>query len=395
MDSNCLHASPGTDRTPGRLRRRLLTVACASLAAVATLVVATAAPASAATVNGIATIASPGTITPLNSGGSKTQFTVFLPSRAACSGDTATHGYHVYSYLLRDGTALSGVTFVNFPSTGYGFVDSLGTYYGPANTAVGTGQIVAIPNNLEWGPLVSADSVPLSTLLYKGSGASASGIWDAGLVCTNTTGKVVDNWNTDVTFVAKAADPNGFTWTAVPGSSGTAPAFTSATSTNFVKGKAGSFTPTATGTPTPTITESGTLPTGVKFAGGVLSGKPTKTGTFPITFTASNGFGPAVTQSFTLKVVTIEITTTSLPVATRGTAYSATLTESGGVSPFTWKSNVALPKGLTLNRTTGKISGTTSTTATIGTFSIVFTVTDNATPTKHSATATLKLQVKA
>jgi hypothetical protein len=56
---------------------------------------------------------------------------------------------------------------------------------------------------------------------------------------------------------------------------------------------------------------------------------------------------------------------------------------------------VALPKGLTLNRTTGKISGTTSTTATIGTFSIVFTVTDSAKPTKHTASATLKLQVKA
>jgi hypothetical protein len=176
---------------------------------------------------------------------------------------------------------------------------------------------------------------------------------------------------------------------------GTAPAFTSATKTQFVKGKAGSFTPTATGTPTPTITESGTLPAGVTFSGGVLSGTPTVTGTFPITFTASNGFGPPVTQSFTLNVVYLEITTTSLPVATRGKAYSATLTRLGGVGAVRWKSNVALPKGLTLNRTTGKISGTTSTTATIGTFSIVFTVTDSAKPTKHTASATLKLQVKA
>jgi hypothetical protein len=395
MDANRLHVSPGIDRTPGRPRRRLLTVACTSLAALATLVVATAAPASAATVNGVATIASPGTTTPLNSGGSTTQFTVSLPTLAACSGDTATHGYHVYSYLERDGKALSGVTFVNFPSAGFGFVNSLGTYYGPANTAVGTGQIVAIPNNLEWGPLVSADSVPLSTLLYTGSGASASGIWDAGLVCANTHGAVVDNWNTDVTFVAHAADPNGFTWTAVPGSNGVAPAFTSAASTKFVKGVAGKFTPTATGTPTPTITESGTLPTGVTFTGGVLSGKSTKTGTFPITFTARNGFGPPVTQSFTLKVLTIEITTTSLPKATRGTAYSAKLTELGGLSPFTWKTNVALPKGLTLNPTTGKISGTTSATAAIGTFPIVFTVTDSATPTKDTASATISLKVKA
>ncbi len=194
----------------------------AALAALATLVggigvllaVATT-PAGASTLNGVATIAQPGTTTPLTSGGSATKFTVSLPAQAACTGDTASAGYHVYSYLVPQGTAVTSVTFVSLPSTGYGLVEPTGTYYGPVNTAIGTGQIVSIPNDFEWGPLVSDDSVPLSTLLYTGSGPSATGIWETGLVCANSSGTVTDYWNTQVTFAASGADPNGFTWTAI------------------------------------------------------------------------------------------------------------------------------------------------------------------------------------
>ena len=61
---------------------------------------------------------------------------------------------------------------------------------------------------------------------------------------------------------------------------------------------------TATGSPTPTLAESGTLPTGVTFAPGtgVLAGTPTQSGSFPITFTATNGVGSPASQSFTLTV---------------------------------------------------------------------------------------------
>jgi PKD repeat protein len=84
-----------------------------------------------------------------------------------------------------------------------------------------------------------------------------------------------------------------------------APAITSANSTTFVRGTESSFTVTATGTPSPTITETGPLPNGVTFNGGVLSGATTKTGSFPISFTATNGVGPDEVQSFTLTVTTI------------------------------------------------------------------------------------------
>ena len=301
-------APRGSFRTRGSriaTSAKLLTAGLVAVGSMTALVVAGSAPASASTVNGIASIANPVTLNVVTSGASTTAFTVSLPAQAACDGDTASHGYHVYSYLVPSGTSVSGLTFESFPSSGYGLVDNIGTYYGPVNTAIGTGQIVSIPNNFEWGPLVADDGVPLSTLLYTGSGPSASGVWEAGLVCANTSGAVADNWNTEVTFQAASSDPNGFTWTAVPGPSGSSPAaFTSTSSTTFTRGFAGTFTPTASGSPTPVITESGTLPAGVTFSGGVLSGTPTVSGTFPITLTATNGIEAAAKQNFTLNVTT-------------------------------------------------------------------------------------------
>ncbi len=92
--------------------------------------------------------------------------------------------------------------------------------------------------------------------------------------------------------------------TVLGGKSEIAPAVTSAASTTFTEGSEGHFTVTATGSPTPTLSESGTLPSGVTFnaATGVLSGTPSQTGEFTITFTASNGVGAPATQSFKLTV---------------------------------------------------------------------------------------------
>jgi hypothetical protein len=84
---------------------------------------------------------------------------------------------------------------------------------------------------------------------------------------------------------------------------GIAPAFTSGNTTTFTKGTFGSFAVTASGSPTPTITKTaGTLPNGVTFNGSVLAGTPTQSGTFPLTFTATNGVS-SVSQAFTLIVL--------------------------------------------------------------------------------------------
>jgi len=173
-------------------------------------------PASASTLDGLSTLANPSTNGPLDSGGSATDFTVDLAPNgtvpAACDGDTASDGYHVFSYLVPQGTSPTSVSFTTGdPSIDYGLVTDTGQYYGKANTAVGTGQIVSIPNNLQFAELLHK-GVTLDTLLY--SGGNTSGIWEAGVACANTSGAVTDYWNIQVTFTASGTDPNGFVWTA-------------------------------------------------------------------------------------------------------------------------------------------------------------------------------------
>ena len=86
-----------------------------------------------------------------------------------------------------------------------------------------------------------------------------------------------------------------------------APAFTSASAVTFTAGVTGSFLVTASGVPRPTITlTGGTLPSGVSYntVTGTLSGSPAAgtTGSYVLTFTAANGVGAPVSQTFTLTV---------------------------------------------------------------------------------------------
>jgi alpha-tubulin suppressor-like RCC1 family protein len=90
----------------------------------------------------------------------------------------------------------------------------------------------------------------------------------------------------------------------------------------------------------------------------------------------------------------LTITTSSLPPATVDVAYSATLSATGGNPPYKWKVIAgSLPKGITLNRTTGVISGTTKQTGVI-TFTVeVQTTAPTRPPTRSTATKDLSIQL--
>ena len=83
------------------------------------------------------------------------------------------------------------------------------------------------------------------------------------------------------------------------------------------------------------------------------------------------------------------ITTTALPAATGGNAYSQTLTAVGGIAPYSWSiTSGTLPAGLALS-TSGVISGTPSTPG-ISTFTV--NVVDSST-TVLTSSRTLSIQV--
>ena len=105
-----MHHTHRSTRTRKSGSARGLRMAAGLLLAGGSLCLFLGTAASASTVNGVATITTPGAVPPvppLLSGGSTTPFTVALPTNAACSGDTATDGYHVYSYLVPEGTDVS------------------------------------------------------------------------------------------------------------------------------------------------------------------------------------------------------------------------------------------------------------------------------------------------
>ncbi|AKF07714.1 beta strand repeat-containing protein [Sandaracinus amylolyticus] len=147
------------------------------------------------------------------------------------------------------------------------------------------------------------------------------------------------------------------------------PAITSASATTFTVGTAGTFTATATGFPAPTVALAGTLPTGVVYdaATRTLSGTPAAGtgGTYPLTFTASDGLGNVAAQSFTLTVnEAASIAGTPPGSLTVGTAYSHTFTVSGHPAPTLAVISGTLPPGLALDSATRRISGTPTTAGT-------------------------------
>ncbi|WP_127499237.1 choice-of-anchor I family protein [Paenibacillus glycanilyticus] len=109
-----------------------------------------------------------------------------------------------------------------------------------------------------------------------------------------------------------------------------------------------------------------------------VAGKETE---LAATLPHNGAFGPwgvaTPEQPETPQVDPVTITTTAIAGATIGTAYTATVAATGGTAPFTY-SATNLPAGLTINSTTGEITGTP--TATAKSSLITVTATDSANP---------------
>lgn len=144
------------------------------------------------------------------------------------------------------------------------------------------------------------------------------------------------------------------------------------TTTSLANGRVGtaySATLSATGGTVPYSWSftGGSLPGGLSLnqQTGVISGTPTASGNFSFTVRVIDSQSTADTASKTLSlrvdpapIALLNITTTALPNGRRNIAYSVTLQATGGVKPYQWSlSSGALPPGLTLNASTGVISG--------------------------------------
>jgi hypothetical protein len=139
------------------------------------------------------------------------------------------------------------------------------------------------------------------------------------------------------------------------------------------------------------LIESGQIPPGLSLSqSGTLSGTPTSAGTYNFVTRVSDG-GNSATRALTLLVkpaAPLTITTSQLPRGSVGTSYSQSIGVSGGQTPYSFALQSGnLPDGLTLDQSTGSVSGSPER---AGTSSFSIRVTD---ATSASVSATLSIIV--
>lgn len=110
---------------------------------------------------------------------------------------------------------------------------------------------------------------------------------------------------------------------------------------------------------------SGSLPTGLVLNGstGAISGTPTIANAYSFTIKATDCAGNNGSRAFsvTVKATALTLSPTTLPAGTAGTAYSQTVSATGGSGAYVFSvASGSLPSGLNLNSATGAITGTPS-----------------------------------
>lgn len=231
--------------------------------------------------------------------------------------------------------------------------------------------------NVSIGGVAAATVFDSATTITAQTAAHAAGVVDVSVTTPGGTGTLPDAFTYTSPVVITTGSPSGTT-----------------------VGSAYSQLNTAAGG-TGTLTfalATGALPTGTSLnpTTGVVTGTLTAAGTFTYVIKVTDGANDTATGS------TVSVTVgapplalspasgTTLASATAGTAYTATLSVSGGVGASTWSAS-GLPAGLAINPSSGAISGT-PTTAGTSTLTVNVTNADGATA---SATYTLVVEPSA
>ena len=216
---------------------------------------------------------------------------------------------------------------------------------------------------------VSAGALPTGLSLNTGTGAitgtpSANGAFSFTLSVTDNFG----NTGSQAYSVTTAAASLTVTPASLPGGT---------------RGVAYSQTIGATGgsgTYSNFAVTTGALPAGLTLNAttGALTGSPTTVASSNFTVTVTDNANNTGSKAYTVAVAaaTLGLTPATLPNATFGTAYSQTVSGTGGSGTYTAYavSAGALPTGLSLNTTSGAITGTPSAN---GNFSFTVTATDS------------------
>ena len=204
---------------------------------------------------------------------------------------------------------------------------------------------------------------------------SVVGTLPAGLTLNTSTGAVTGTPTAAGSFSIKVVDANGVAATgtcAITIIAGPVATCSSVTSGEVgVAFNSGAMTVTG-GTAPYTFSVAGTLPAGLTLntSTGAVTGTPTASGSFSIKVMDANGVAATGTCAITIIAGPVA-TCSSVTSGEVGVAFnSGAMTVTGGTAPYTFSVVGTLPAGLTLNTSTGAVTGTPTA---AGSFSIKVT----------------------
>jgi hypothetical protein len=258
----------------------------------------------------------PVTGVPLAGGNSNTRFNLEPPAGAACTGDSATGGYRIQTFMVPAAVDVNTLTFdANGPTpftTGAALRVPLfaqGTPFVDGNTAIGTGGLTGIPA-FDFGIFAAPD----------GTALAPPGTYTIGLACTKgpaSPTQLDKFWTVQVTF---SAGPGGsILW--ITGTPPPPPTTTTTTTTTTIAPTTTTIAPTTT-TIAPTTTTI--APTTTTIAPTTTTIAPTTTTTVAATTTTVAATTTTAAATTTTTTVAPTTTTTLPPVTTTTTPATTT-----------------------------------------------------------------------
>ncbi|MEN9643496.1 MAG: hypothetical protein RL238_165 [Actinomycetota bacterium] len=257
----------------------------------------------------------------LTAGGSATAFSLTPPAGAACTGDSATDGYRVQTYIV---PASVDPATLRFDSTGPLPAGTGAALRLPLFATTGT-PIVDRTTGVKTSPTSGGLITGLPTVNFAVFGASGPtvvppGTYNVGVACTlgNPSATQVDRfWNMQLTFATTPADlPSGITW--------------------------------VTGTPPPPVTTTAAPTTAAPTTAAPTTAVPTTavpTTAVPTTAASTTTTTTAATTTTTAATTTTTTTAaTTTAAATTTTAAATTTTTPGAPSTTIDDDEVEAPK---------------------------------------------------
>jgi hypothetical protein len=227
---------------------------------------------------------------------------------------------------------------------------------------------------------------------------SGSGL-PAGLTLSKTAGSITGTPSASGTFpvTVTVTDSNSnqsqATFSIIIASSGTVSVSVAPDSGALESGQTLQFKATVYNSSNQGVTWSASK--GTITSNGLYTAPQVSSGTWTYRVWATSNADPAKSATVfvvvTPLVIPLQITTTSIPEAMAGQAYSETFAATGGKTPYHWKLTTGtLPQGLSFTGATGVLAGTTAQT---GSYTLTFQVTDSSWPTQLTASGQYVLAV--